>query len=117
MTKSDKNLTVDYTNLVKTYGSSRYERPMVEFRVSYVLVSSTDMNEPTSNMRNLDVATGTGKVALALAGSNTAIVEVDITDSLLQRAQRKTTAAEYPNVRVIKEMPLNCHLGRTSDSG
>lgn len=102
MAKSDRNLTFDYTNLAKSYDSRRYEGPMAEFRLSYVLKTITEMIEPTPNMKILDVATGTGKGALALAGSNAAIVGVDFTESMLQNAQRKTKATEYTNVEFVR---------------
>ncbi len=102
MTKPDIRLTVDYSNLAKTYDASRYEGSIAEFRLSYVLNTITEMIEPTSNMKILDVATGTGKAALALADRNAEITALDYTDAMLRIAQQKTKDADYENIQFVK---------------
>ena len=102
MAKPDRGLVVDYTALAETYDSHRYEGSMAEFRLLHVLEIVTEMVRPTTNMKILDVATGTGKGALALAGSNPKIVGLDFTHSMLQIAQRKSRAAGYTRVHFVK---------------
>lgn len=102
MIKSNKDLTADYTDIAEGYDSHRYEGAAAEFRLSLVLDTVTKMIEPTPNMKILDVATGTGKAALALASSSAKIVGLDFTESMLQMAQRKTMAGAYENVQFVR---------------
>jgi len=52
---------------------------------------------------SLDVCTGTGGAALALAGAGATVVAVDAADGLLRRARRKARAAELcARVRLVR---------------
>ncbi len=50
--------------------------------------------EPLAGRRLLDVATGTGSVAIEAAARGAAVVGVDVTDELLDIARRRADAAE-----------------------
>jgi len=64
-----------------------------------------DYAEPELGQHILDVATGTGFVAIAAAeivGENGSVVGIDITQSYLEKAQEKITAAGLTNVQLIE---------------
>lgn len=63
-----------------------------------------DYAEPELGQHILDVATGTGFVAIAAAevvGENGLVIGIDITQSYLEKAQEKITAAGLTNVQLI----------------
>lgn len=75
---------------------------MAEFRLSLALETVTQLVKPTANMKILDVATGTGKGMLALAGGNAKIVGLDSTDAMLQIARGKSRTCGYSRLHFVR---------------
>jgi SAM-dependent methyltransferase len=76
------------------WGSGRYERISAHLRIAHDdLLAAV---EPRAGARWLDVATGTGEIAVPAAASGARVTGLDLAPELIERARAPAAAADSP---------------------
>jgi ubiquinone/menaquinone biosynthesis C-methylase UbiE len=88
-----KNVALDYTDEAPVYDQKRYDSLAGNFYVELTNDLISELIDLKPNDRILDVATGTGRVAVGQALRGADVDAVDLTPAMLNRAREKADAA------------------------
>ena len=89
----NKNVSLDYTNEAPVYDQKRYASFAGNFYVELTNNLISELIDLKPNDRILDVATGTGRVAVGQALRGAEVDAVDRTAAMLSRAREKAVSA------------------------
>ncbi|MDC4206857.1 MAG: class I SAM-dependent methyltransferase [Candidatus Manganitrophus sp.] len=88
----------DYTREADVYDSKRFASDLGRFYVDLTNAILYDLLQVRKEEKILDLATGTGRVAVGLAERGVSISGVDLTWKMLQRAKEKVEERKLKNV-------------------
>lgn len=96
MSKNDWELMQGYTRVSKFYDETRFVGVVESFMISALL----DLLNVRPGMRVLDVAAGTGRTAIPLAGTGATVMALDLTSAMLAQMRIKASSLNLDNLSI-----------------
>jgi len=94
--KNDNELMQGYTRVSSCYDETRF----VGVAESFMITALLGILNVQPGMRVLDVAAGTGRTAIPLAGTGAMVMALDLTAAMLAHAQAKARSLNLDNLNI-----------------